>query len=388
MIAFFEPQCVGFEHASFNAAMVSAYAAAVNSGTMVRVFGERTHIEEIAPLLLNMRKVELIPVTIASRRARGYMRLLEEWIALRGVFRRLRVSGSICPGLVLLSVTSQTFAAIRMIPVSYRPRRIFAVVHSLLETLVAKRQSRAVWEYPLRLRNVLKYFFPDNVTVVVLGTRVLGRLCQVLLRMRKCARSLEVPYLFAEEYDFEPFANSIVRIGWIGVVHRSKGIDRLIRIARWTNDVRNLQYVVVGYLKDKRIESRLVDNMLVESGGRPLDRERFEELLRSIDYAVFLFEDSSYQLTESASFLDSFSHAKPVLATESELMTEKFHRFGNIGFLCNTDEQLAATIRRICLTLPRNEYQTQRNNMYTARKQISLERVGAALLKMVGENRN
>ena len=163
-----------------------------------------------------------------------------------------------------------------------------------------------------------------------------------------------------------PSADGTVTMGAIGVGHRAKGTDLLLRLVEMTREATQVQFVLIGYVKDRTIRVRRGSRLRILSSNAAMDAAEMRVAIEGIDYALFLLKSTSYVLTESASLADALSSGKPIIALRSEIVEDRFNRFGNIGYLGIDLNEVAKIITRVGREIPKEEYGEQRANVILA----------------------
>jgi hypothetical protein len=285
-----------------------------------------------------------------------------------------------------LSATPQTILALQLVGGRLRRDRLAVILHSIVETLISKRRSKAFWEAPLTLHAVVRFGATRGIKFVVLSERIYRAVQKLGLPAFRSLVWTDIP-CFRPLNRLEPRAKVTgqpIRIGAIGVGHRAKGTGLLVQLARTLRNTPSIQLLLVGFVKDRSLSRVSTNGIEILSTGRPLGAQEMRLAIDSLDYSLFLFPPSEYVLTESASFSDAVSAAKPVIALESPLMQEKFRLFGNIGYLGKTIEKIACIVRAIGSKLPPDEYEVQQQHLLKAAAALSPERCARRLLSGAG----
>jgi hypothetical protein len=110
-----------------------------------------------------------------------------------------------------------------------------------------------------------------------------------------------------------------------------------------------------------------------------LGREAFEREILGNDYALFLYPQGSYRFSVSGAFLDAVSLLRPVVALKNPYFEHCFEKMGDIGYLCDTPEQLGELVRELCARFPKSHYAAQQKELRRGRAAFAPPAVGAAL---------
>jgi hypothetical protein len=377
-----EPQCRGFEHAHVNAALIRGIRQTLSHQAGVKVLAEESHIVELREELGDAAEgLELESINTPPRRSRGYSRLIRECLCVRSAMRRIRSLNDV-QGVLFLSGTPQTIIALRLFGRRLRARHVTLVLHSVVETLVSRKRSKAFWEAPLSLRAALRFGPGPGVRFAVFSNRIHAAVCALGIPALRDAIWTEIPCWPQPRREREQLVSSAdpVRIGAIGVGHRAKGTNLLFRLAKTLRNVHQVRLALVGFVKDRALSLSSAQGIEILSIGRPLDSKEMRRAIELLDYSLFLFPATEYVLTETASFSDAVSAAKPAIALESPLMLAKFKQFGNIGYIGKTIKDIEEIIRRIAAGDVADEYAIQQSAMIKAAGLLSPEACARRLL--------
>jgi hypothetical protein len=381
-----EPQCRGFEHARVNATLIRGIRQTLASEALVEVLAEGSHFDELRMELgATQEGIVFEKIAVPPRHSRGYSRLIRECLCVRSVTRRIGSIGCV-QGILYLSATPQTILALRLFGRRLRAKGVTLVLHSIAETLVSKKRSKAFWEAPLSLRAALRFGPGPGVRFAVFSERIQRAVRCLGIPALRDPLWTDIPCWPPPKMSEQQFGTSsrILRIGTIGVGHRAKGTDLLFHLARMLRDVHGIRLVLIGFVKDRSLSPMSSHGIEILSNGRPLDSGEMRRAIESLDYSLFLFPPTKYALTETASFSDAVSAAKPAIALDSPLMREKFKQFGNIGYMGKTIEEIGGIIRWIAAGQATADYAVQQQNLLNAAAALSPETCARRLLSSAG----
>ena len=78
-----------------------------------------------------------------------------------------------------------------------------------------------------------------------------------------------------------------------------------------------------------------------------LDRDKYTRYLKGIHFVCFPYQGGHYKFSASGALLDSIGWEKPFIAMRLPIFENLFSRFGDIGYLCNTETEFRETIEEI-----------------------------------------
>jgi glycosyltransferase involved in cell wall biosynthesis len=171
-----------------------------------------------------------------------------------------------------------------------------------------------------------------------------------------------------------------LRFAIVGIAGKAKGLDVFARLALRTR-------AATG----DAAEFRLVGK--VQRGWRDLDlggisgplpfteewlpRAAFEDELRRLHYIVLPYSMDYYAYAASGVLLDALRWRKPVIAFRVPPVQELADRFGDVGYLCASEDEMAATVERLATHFDPARYAAQRDNLDRAYRSRLPEAVAA-----------
>ena len=103
------------------------------------------------------------------------------------------------------------------------------------------------------------------------------------------------------------------------------------------------EFRFVGSLREEFADAALAK---IEMPTRHLSREEYIDRLRDIDYVFLPYTEETYEFTASGSLLDCVSQLKPVISLDFAGVRELAAKWGEIGFICQSMEQVKALLSR------------------------------------------
>jgi hypothetical protein len=387
MTILFDPVCHGQEHAPFTAALLATTRRAF-PGEGPTFFGEASHIDAVRALLdpalaseVTWKPIAVVPRACADLRAR----LTHEWRAISTVLRE--ASRRRCTRIVACATTESGLAALKArLALTFAPIHVAVVHHSGLASLLGSRTTRALlrWGNGSRLHHV------------VLGPSIRDT---VVARQPSLAPSLDAvrhPYLLPEVEPSVWPEGGPVRFGFLGVASRDKGFDAFCRLAarvagQSTNGASRPRFELVGRLGAEHREGPSTgsgtagedDRAAVDISEMPMPRPVYEDRVARLTYAVLPYAPAHYAVVSSGAILDAFAYGKPCIALRNPLFEEYFSAMGDIGHLCDTEQQLFEVVSGIVQSKPRDQYAAQSRRILAARRIFSPEDVAGTLRRIL-----
>jgi hypothetical protein len=366
MILICEPQCEGYEHVEFNAALLAAARQAFEDPVLF--MAEPGHLGLVSQRAFAARVdgISFRPIRVPSRHRRGARRLLAE---ARVHHHALRVAHARQARLALFTSTSSAGLFALKLLAGPRAPSCAVIPHEILESLGSAER----W-FP----QVLRMRDPSRLRYLFLSPGVEREV--LALAPRLDSASIEHPYLFANPAPHLP-AGPVVRFGSIGTGLKAKGLSDLAALARDVLEARQgkAAFIHIGPVRDPDVAEAARDVIAFPDSRGFIPRQEFERELGTLDYAVFLSPSSCYRFSVSSAFLDAVSLCKPVIALRNAFFEHCFEVMGDIGYLCDSLAQVHQTVREICLRFPRSHYLAQQEQIRKGRQAFAPPAVGRSL---------
>ncbi len=364
-----EPQCWGFEHVLVNSALLDTVLIAYPEEGSI-FLGEDCHVETVRGTLAHFdqgstQRVEWDEIKIPPRARGGVLRLPYEWgwcrTALR-VARRRRARA-----LILCSITNTGLLVLKCCLALSRGTEMSVLVipHSILST-ISDRQPRAPWNKLLSLRSALRIPEDRSLQYVVLGDSILRCLQEVVPDDARHFKSLDHPY-FMQGYSPDGLTlPDKVRFGFLGADSAEKGFDRFARLAEEVRSSKcEVEFVMAGFLTKER--AGLPSGSIEGMGYDPLSRSEYARRVTSLTYVIGVSDPEHYMFTASGAFMDALAFAKPGIYLRNPFLEYYFERLGDIGYICNSEQELRDVVVSIAREFPAARYLEQQRNIVAGR---------------------
>ena len=369
IIALCEPQCLAFEHAPFNAALLYMVSLAYPSAKIV-FYGETTHIECVRDVLKNrqnMDRIAFYPIRIPKRKSKDLMRLPMELTLCQHVLSKTSEN---MQALVFCSVTNTGLLALKGL---MKLRQInvptVAFLHGCLSDIDG-RQPRRPWKWILGLKRILSFPSPPSLRLIALGDSILKHVKKALPKLEWQWRSMEHVYLWpkikTKSLHWQIQVHQPIKFGFLGV--SNKGFDTFVKLAddvsRYTGKAK---FMMAGFYKGPAA-LKPVSRYISDIPGMPLSRKDFELRLNQLTYVVWTAKPDHYRLTASGTFLDAMAFLKPGIYLRNDYIAHYFDKMGDIGYLCDTFEEMVGLIHDLIADFPAARYQRQIQNIEIGRR--------------------
>lgn len=375
MILIFEPQCIGFEHAEFNAAFIKVIEKSSNDEILF--IAEKNHIKNVKSLLGSTEEIQFKEIEVPPKEQSNMGRFRQEFALTKAVFYLANSLG--CTQIIFSSIKSPSLIAAKYYLRSFKDINVLIIPHSVVDSINKVPFSRDIIFW---FNFWFRFFNTERIKYIFLGKPIHDELVKEIPRMEKYLEYIDHPWLFRNyETNENPLENKI-SFGFLGVGYRKKGINDFIKLAENTkdsNDKINIEFSIVGHLpQDEEVNS----SSLINASKAPLSDEEYNKKLKDIDYALFFHKASDYRFTASGAFFDAISQLKPIMALKTPFIEYYFNLMGDIGYLCKNYDEMENVITDIIKNHPKERYKKQQLNMLQGREKISIEKIAEKFAKI------
>jgi hypothetical protein len=219
-----------------------------------------------------------------------------------------------------------------------------------------------------------------NLSYIVLDHLIKKNLVKTGLINAGRIISLPHPYIFNDHFlnynDENAPVIPPVHIGMIGVASMEKNSQLLFGLAdRLRNECLSGKVIFTIIGKNENI-SDAYQNEYVEIVGKEgmVTRPVFEQQIGSIHFSIFFYSNEAYQLSSSGALLDAIEFEKPLIALRNDLFESIFSEAGEIGYLCNSvDEMYDLIIRFSGGNMDIDRYNSMKGNMRKYKSNTTLD---------------
>ncbi len=209
-----------------------------------------------------------------------------------------------------------------------------------------------------------------DIRFIVLESHIKTNLVALLPKSADVVDVVRIPCM-SDDTDWQSFAPlpGRMRFGLLGIAGRSKGLDVFTRLAQAAPRTASTQpdFRLIGKIQ--------AGNEGLDLGGisGPLPftddwipRDIFEEEVASLHFVILPYNMDYYGLSASGVLLDVLRWRKPVIAFDTPVMRELAERFGDIGYICADEAEMAATITALLSGFDPARYARQREHLDAA----------------------
>ncbi len=374
MIVVAETQCVGVEHAQVNAALLRIILR-YHGGDGVVFAAEPGHLAAVGELLQDERSgFRFLPLAVAPRHCSQLRRLPYELAILWRLAGML--AGAASERLLLSSLSAASLVALAIVGRVRRGIRAIGVAHGVLETV--KETPR--WGGLRKALNFRKSLFRPRrrgFLLLVNGDFIRSKLEEVLPALQGRVAAIPLPYDFGTAQPLQAERHGPVRFGALGIASRNKGSQLLEPLAEKIHSEHPgaARFLQIGPVVDDSMPGAGSGRVEVPSQQQPIAELEYVALASTLDYSLVLHDPAKYELSCSASVLDSFRFRKPIVALRNSGVDYYASVMGDIGYLCDDLDQVAETISSICDEFPSRRYAGQVLNIEQGVREFSIDKL-------------
>jgi len=370
-LVYCEPHCSGVEHAQYNAALILMGLLAFPQDRAI-FFGEERHCNWVRTNL------EAANSAAAERVEWRIIRLVQNEVPyLTGTKDRIslyRLPLSVAKkmparGVVYCSTAIKGLIILKMIMHLRDPKcPVLAVFHNQLPRLLP--YSHSLFS-PNQLRLMFSIPSPPSLKFVALGKPIYDNLLHLNKQLERQFVYFDLPRM-EEKSRNDDSARKEITFGFFGVT-LNKGFERFLLFSSGLmKEFPDVRFALIGYVNHPLGRDEIlaqIENVSIQ----PMPPRQYASAANGVRYAVGLADPDDYRLRASAAFLDALAFGKPGIYLRNPYIEYYFQKFGDIGYLCNSADEVEATAREICRSFPTERYQEQSNNCVRAAKTLQPE---------------
>jgi hypothetical protein len=374
MILICEPVCVNFEHGEVNFSLLKILQLVYNEEMCF--IGDPSHINFIKKLdESNHKNIKYYEKVNPLNNGKIYKRLYNQYFYFKFIFnfandnkyKYLYFSATTIPGIMIIKYFS-----------FINPRiKIYIIGHAIFENLQLSN-NKFIKSY---IHYVVRYLHPKNLTYLLYGKNNHLKLYKYYYNLKNSIFSFDLPYIFKQTISNTNLNNNVVNIGSLGIARKDKGSDKFFSFAqdiKVNYKLSNINFIQIGKVIDlPYLNYEKYINF--PSPNSSISYQSYLDLNYSIHYSIFFYKEDSYNLTVSASFYDSISFQKPIISIKNKFFESYFNRFGDIGYLVESYEELVKLMHELNNQFDIDRYNLQKNNIKNAINTLSINSVSEYL---------
>lgn len=268
-------------------------------------------------------------------------------------------------------------------------RKVIIICHGELEHLRKPKPVGGILNRLLIL--ACKSFFlkvdrqiSPGIYFALLGESIKRNFAEVVKNEHINQRILafEHPFIFSTEK--RKHDGEINRFAAVGSISPQKGLNQIINLARKTKNLLNngtIKITLLGriYTSKAHLDEHLISYL--PGFNAPLARYAIDNALKTQDFVLFFYPKEGYKLAASGAIFDAINFEIPIIALKNDYFTYLFEKYGEMGFLVDSVEEIEATVRSVA-SIPRTDIVFNFDN---AKQGLSPESIARGLLPILSE---
>ncbi|MEJ5055157.1 hypothetical protein [Sphingobacterium sp. MYb382] len=230
-------------------------------------------------------------------------------------------------------------------------RKVLIFCHGEMELLIPSCSETGILHRLLQGRITSFFLNKKNVLCTnlyffVTGDIILQNLMKVLpIQFHKNFLSLDHGYIFEKKVLEKKEREKRLVLGWVGVFNLIKGANLFCQLADKLDLLKNddVCLKIVGKIFFDR-KSLIKKGIQLFSSNGMLSRDEFNKRIENFDFIVFLYPINTYKFTASGAIMDAIDKRIPILALRNDYFSYIFEKYGEIGYLVDTLDELVGVI--------------------------------------------
>jgi len=379
---------IGYNHVMFNSA-ISKIVAQIYKDQQVVFTGESSHTKEVAlrnPALPNLHYKSYVELPLPQSNLRKllpwFQKKRRDLLFINRFYTETRTDA-----------TAVFFTCLSAVALAYAGRRfrnskadVFFILHGEVEFMFKKELRKADKIKGLLYKMMLQNM-QGNERCIVLSGIVRDRLQKEGIVAAERIVTIEHP-IVDKVGSFGALNGNITIFAHIGSAMSKKRSDIFVKLADSFEEAIALgrtAFHMIGKLDPEYLHINLSNVKVVSEQNRSLSQQDYERYIHQADYAIFTFDKDNYVYRVSGALMDAILYRKPLVALKQDYIEYLFEQGGNIGFLCDTVEEMRLIIKRLIDRDPvlLTQYQEQQMHLGLLRDKFSIESVEQQLRKQI-----
>jgi glycosyltransferase involved in cell wall biosynthesis len=185
------------------------------------------------------------------------------------------------------------------------------------------------------------------------------------------------PYLFDDHTEKQSLNEKAINFVFLGRTSKGKGFDVFCRLANNISQIYpapDVTFTLVGRPRWLPKEYSETGPVRIVSSAVRMTRDEMATHLRTASYLVMPYMTTVYgKMKTTGIFLDTVKYLKPIIALKSDDLAHYFEKFGELGFLCESVEEMKQVLLDIIQNPPLKEYSEQQARLLKAREFLNHE---------------
>ncbi len=225
--------------------------------------------------------------------------------------------------------------------------RVFDMCHSDMECIIRRKDD----SIPMRLYSwylhhiFVKKRLPKKMNFILLSSDMVTYFNRFINpHNRNRIFAIDHAYIRPKNKIVIPQKNdNTIEIGIPGAISPNRCLKTLQHILNELNNIK-IKIYALSYVSGEIIGDNYIE---LNKTGCLMPFEEYNANVQKMDIMLFLYSKDSYKLTASGAILEAIWNEKPIIALENGYFRYLFNKFGDLGILCQSMEELVSVINKI-----------------------------------------
>lgn len=354
MIYIIDRSSVGDIHVMFNAAMIKVFLSAYPESQIIFI-GEEKHIDYVKLKLGTelSNKVQFQIESIIKSTGTGFTKV-KQWIQKMWADYRFmnRIFKEAERKKALIYFCSIPPISLRFLIIASKKNNAVKVINTLhgeLETVFESKNKREEM-----IGNMYRQLFKQsrgNLYHLLLNKISKQPLIEKGFLKENSILEITHPYFYQHKGSTHSKIADTLKLGHVGSLGIRKNGQLLYALAekfRTQINDQTISFSAIGIIEPNVIpyKNEYVKDF-ASNGAQYLDRNIFEQKISELDYALFFYGPDQFIFRASGAIFDVIEYEKPIIVLKHPYFDYLFAEAGNIGFMCNTLEDMEQLTQRL-----------------------------------------
>lgn len=338
-----EANVSGNKHSMFNASFLKMLSIIAPKGKLF-FYAEETHKNCIKEFLksdgdvLKLINFSIIKIVDKGRFLLPIKFIFEIYNTTRILFKYRKEDYL----LILTSISQFSNFIIKLIKLFFPKTKMLFVIHGELEFIKKHDQQTfllKLWGW------FLKYSFKiktdSNTFYLVLGDIIKTNMEKYNLVDLNKVLSIDHPCLYTSSAQKANKEKSILKIGAIGVASLQKKSQYIFDIGDKIIEKgkSNIKLEIIGKILPNTYKY-LREGVIYSTKNVMIDQKTFDKKIAQLDFSLFFYDNTYYELCASGAFFDALNHEIPMLGLKNDFFIYYFNKYGSMGYLFDDVNEL------------------------------------------------
>jgi hypothetical protein len=349
MIIISEVSHTGEVHFQVNSCFVEMIAKTYSLQKVI-FFAENMHTEAVKNNLINskLENLHFVPFRgyYDEKNFKWRSKIIGECIQIFKIIRQGKSLGNELYVWTCLFPTGHLF--LNMITFFQKKTHHVIILHGELEFLKFEKKRKSIFFLGIILKIAID-LSSKKTKYIVLGDNIKKSL-HGLISQRALKRTYSIlhPYNFFVDDYLKNFKgnDSKLTIGAIGTQMLSKNSNYIYSLAIFFKDdviQGKVNFITIGRVMPELdpFQTELVNNIYSDTF---VSQKNFELEISKLDFIIFFYDNSSYQLCASGAIFEAIRLDIPIISIKNDFFQWLFNTYGEMGFLCDNLEEIQLVI--------------------------------------------